>query len=73
VSSRVQRYLDKGTECERMAAKAKSREATFLADDARQWRELAKQTEHWEHVCGSMTESLRELQQTRLPPIALGD
>lgn len=69
MSSRVQRYLDKARECERMAAKAKSREAAFLANDARQWRELAKQAEHWEHVRGSMTESLRELQQTRLPPL----
>jgi hypothetical protein len=57
MSSRIQRYLDKARECERMAAKAKSREAAFLANDARQWRELAKQAEHWEHVRGSMTES----------------
>ena len=73
MSSRIQRYLDKAKECERIAARAKSREATFLANDARQWRELAKQAEHWERVRGSMTESLRELKQTRLPPIAPGD
>jgi hypothetical protein len=74
VSTRVQRYLDKAKECEHMAAKAKSREAAFLINDARQWRDLAKQAEYWERVRGSMTENLRELQQrTRLPLIGLGD
>jgi hypothetical protein len=73
VSSKVQRYLDKANECEHMAAKAKSREAAFLANDARQWRDLAKQAKHWDRVRGSMTENLRELQCTRLPLIGLGD
>jgi hypothetical protein len=73
VSSRVQRYLDKAKDCEHMAAKANSREAAFLVNDARHWRDLAKQAEHWEHVRGLMTESLRELQRIRLPPIELSD
>jgi hypothetical protein len=73
VSPRVQRYLDKAKECERMAAKAKSREAAFPAEDARHWRDLAKQAEDWENVRGSMTESLRQLQSTRLPTIELND
>jgi hypothetical protein len=73
VSPRVQRYLDKAKECERMAVKAKGREAAFLTNDARQWRDLAKQAEHWERVRGSMTESLRELQSKRLPPISVSE
>jgi hypothetical protein len=73
VSSRVQRYQDKAKECERMAEKAKGREAAFLVKDARQWRDLAMQAEHWELVRGSMTESLRELQRTRLLLNGLGD
>ena len=73
MSPRVQRYLDKAKECERMAAKAKSREAAFLAKDARHWRDLAKQAEDWERIRGSMIESLRQLQSTRLPPIELSD
>jgi hypothetical protein len=73
VSSRVQRYLDKAKECGRMAAKAKSREAAFLAKDDGHWRDPAKQAEHWERVRGSMTESICQLQSTRLPPIELSD
>jgi len=65
VSPRVQRYLDKAKECERMSAQAKSRQAAFLAMDAKRWRDLAKQAEHWERVSDLMTESLRQLQSTR--------
>jgi hypothetical protein len=73
MSPRIQRYLDKAEECEHMAAQAKSREAAILAKDAMQWRDLAKQAEHWEHVRGLMTESLRQFQSSRLPPIELSE
>jgi len=73
VSPRVQRYLDKAKECERMAAQAKSREAAFLAKDARHWRDLAKQAEDWERVRGVMTQNLHQLKSKLLPPIELSD
>ncbi len=73
MTPRIQRYLDKAKECERLAAQAKSRQATFLAKDAKHWRHLAKQAEHWDRVSRLMTESIRQLQSTRLPPIELGD
>jgi hypothetical protein len=73
VSPRVQRYLDKAKECERMAAQAKSREAAFLTNDAKHWRDLAKQAENWERVRGVMTESLQQLRSKLLPPVELSD
>jgi hypothetical protein len=73
VSPRVQRYLDKAKECERMAAQAKGRDAACLAKDARHWRDLAKQAEDWERVRGVMTENLHQLRSKLLPPIELSD
>ena len=73
VSPRVQRYLDKAEECERMAAQAKNREAAFLTNDARHWRHLAKQAEDWERVRDVMTESLHRLRNKLLPPVELSD
>ena len=60
MSPRVQRYLDKAKECERMAAQAKGREAAFLAKDTRHWRDLAKQAEDRERVRGVMTENWKD-------------
>jgi hypothetical protein len=71
VSHRVERFLEKAKECERMAAQAKKRQADFLAQDARQWRHLAKQAEDWERVRGVMTENLHQLRSKLLPPIEL--
>jgi hypothetical protein len=68
-----QRYLDKAKECERMAAQVKSCEATFLTNDARHWRDLAKQAEDWDRVRGVMTESLHRLRSKLLPPVELSD
>jgi hypothetical protein len=75
VSPRVERFLENAKECERMAAEAKKRQAAdFLAQDARQWRDLARQAEHWERVRDMMPENLRRNQSTPLlPPIELGD
>jgi hypothetical protein len=74
VSSRVERFLEKAEECERMAAQAKKRQANFLAQDARQWRDLARQAEYWERVRDTMPENLRRNQSTPLQPsIELGD
>ena len=73
MSPRVQRYLDKAKECERVAAQAKSRESIFLTDDARHWRDLAKQAEDWERVRGLMIESLHQLRSKLLPPVELAD
>jgi hypothetical protein len=74
VSPRVERYLDKAKECERMAAQAKKRQAAFLSRDAQQWRDLARLAEHWESVRDMMPENLRRNQSTPLlPPIELGD
>jgi len=73
VSPRVQRYLDKANECERMAAQAKSREAAFLAKDATHWRDLAKQAEDWERVRGAMTEAIHQRRNKLLPPVELSD
>ena len=68
MSPRVQRYLDKAKECERMAAQAKKRQADFLTQDARQWRDLARQAEYWERVRDMMPENLRRIQSTPLLP-----
>ena len=73
MSPRVQRYLDKANECDRMAAQAKSREAAFLAKDAMHWRDLAKQAEDWERVRGAMTEAIHQLRNKLLPPVELSD
>jgi hypothetical protein len=75
VSPRVERFLENAKECERMAAQAKKRQAAdFLAQDARQWRDLARQAEHWERVRDMMPENLRRNQSTPLlSPIELGD
>lgn len=73
MSPRVQRYLDKAKECERMAAQAKTRDAAVLTNDARHWRDLAKQAEDWERVRGVMTENLHQLRGKLLPPIELSD
>jgi hypothetical protein len=73
VSPRVERFLDKAKECERMAAQAKSREAAFLTNDARHWRNLAKQAEDWERIRGAMFESLHQLRSKLLPPVELSD
>jgi hypothetical protein len=74
VSPRVERFLEKAKECERMAAQAKERQADFLAQDARQWRDLATQAEYWERVRDMMTENLRRNQSIPLlPSIELGD
>jgi hypothetical protein len=68
VSPRIERYLDKAKECERMAAQAKKRQADFLTQDARQWRDLARQAEYWERVRDMMPENLRRIQSTPLLP-----
>jgi uncharacterized protein YnzC (UPF0291/DUF896 family) len=68
VSPRVERYLDRAKECERMAAQAKKRQADFLTQDARQWRDLARQAEYWERVRDMMPENLRRIQSTPLLP-----
>jgi hypothetical protein len=74
VSPRVERFLERAKECERMAAQAKKRQADFLAQDARQWRDLARQAEYWECVRDMMPENLRSNQSTpHLPSIQLGD
>lgn len=74
VSPRVERFLEKAKECERMAAQAKKRQADFLAQDARQWRDLARQAEYWERVRDMMPENLRRNQSTPLlPSMELGD
>jgi hypothetical protein len=74
VSSRVERFLENAKECERMAAQAKKRQADFLARDARQWRDLARQAEYWERVRDMMPENLRRNQGAPfLPSIELGD
>ena len=74
MSPRVERFLEKAKECERMAAQAKKRQADFLAQDARQWRDLARQAEYWERVRDMMPENLRRIQSTPLlPSIELGD
>ena len=74
MSPRVERYLDRAKECERMAAQAKKRQAAFLTRDAQQWRELARQAEYWERVRDMMPENLRRNQSTPLlPSIELGD
>jgi hypothetical protein len=57
-----------------MAAQAKKRQADFLAQDARQWRDLARQAEYWERVRDMMPDNLRRNQSTPLlPSIGLGD
>jgi hypothetical protein len=74
VNPRVERYLDRAKECERMAAQAKKRQAAFLTRDAQQWRELARQAEYWERVRDMMPENLRRNQSTPLlRSIELGD
>ena len=74
MSPRVERFLERAKECERMAAQAKKRQADFLAQDARQWRDLARQAEYWERVRDMMPENLRRNQSTPLlPSIELGD
>jgi hypothetical protein len=74
VSPRVERFLERAKECERMAARAKKRRADFFVQDARQWRDLARQAEHWESVRNMMPENLRRNPSTPLlPPIELGD
>ena len=74
MSPRVERYLEKAKECERMAAHAKKSQAAFLSRDAQQWRELARQAEYWERVRDMMPENLRRNQSTPpLPSIELGD
>jgi hypothetical protein len=74
VSSRVERFLERAKECERMAAQAKKHQADFLAQDARQWRDLARQAEYWERVRDMMPENLRRNQSTPLlPSMELGD
>ena len=74
MSPRVERYLEKAKECERMAAQAKKSQAAFLSRDAQQWRELARQAEYWERVRDMMPENLRRNQSTPLlPSIELGD
>ena len=65
--------LDKAKECERTAAQAKSREAIFLTNGARHWRDFAKQAEDWERVRGVMTESLHQLRSKLLPPVQLSE
>jgi hypothetical protein len=69
VSPRVERYLDRAKECERMAAQAKKRQAAFLTRDAQQWRELARQAEYWERVRDMMPENLRRNQKYYAPPV----
>jgi hypothetical protein len=57
-----------------MAAQAKKRQADFLVQDARQWRDLARQAKYWESVRDLMPENLRRNQNTPLlPPVELGD
>jgi hypothetical protein len=74
VSPRIERYLDKAKECERMAAQATQRQAAFLSKDAQQWRDLARQAEYWESVRDMMPENLRRNQSTPLlPSMELGD
>jgi hypothetical protein len=74
VSPRVERFLENAKECERMAAHAKKRQADFFVQDARQWRDLARQAGHWECVRDMMPENLRRDQSTPLlPHIELGD
>jgi hypothetical protein len=68
MSPRVERFVEKAKECERMAAQAKKRQADFLARDARQWRDLARQAEYWERVRDMMPENLRRIQSTPLLP-----
>ena len=72
MSPRVEHYLDKARECDRMAADAKKRQAAFLVQDARQWRDLARQAEHWERVRDMMPKNLPHNQSALLPPIDLG-
>jgi hypothetical protein len=73
VSPRIERFLEIAKECERMAAKAKKRQAGFLAQDARQWRDLARQAAYWERVRDMMPENLRRNQSAPvLPSIELG-
>lgn len=55
-----------------MAADAKKRQAAFLAQDARQWRDLARQAEHWERVRDMMPKNLPHDQSALLPHIDLG-
>jgi hypothetical protein len=69
VNPRVQRYLDKANECERMAAPAKNRVAASLAKDAMHWRALAKKAEDWERIHGLMTENLHQFRSKLLPPL----
>ena len=74
MSPRVERFLENAKECERMAAQAKKRQADFLAQDARQWRDLAKQVEYWERVRDTMPENFRRNESTPLlPSTELGD
>jgi hypothetical protein len=63
VSPRVKRFLEKAKECERMAAQATKRQADFLAQDAQQWRELARHAEYWERVRDMMPENIRRNSQ----------
>jgi hypothetical protein len=51
-----------------MAAQAKKRQADFLVQDARQWRDLATQAEYWERVRDMMPEKHRRNQSTPLLP-----
>ena len=44
MDSRIERYLAKAQECERLAAQARDRMVKYTFEDiARQWRELAVQ------------------------------
>jgi hypothetical protein len=68
VSPRVERFLERAKECERMAAQAKKRRADFLVQDARQWRDLARQAEYWERIRDMMPENPRRNRSTPLLP-----